>query len=118
MPVPVGFEVHVAVEIVGGFAEGAAKYVEAALPRLGIADADVELVYSGGVFKNVGAVVTDRITAALSQKFPRMRFVNARYEPVCGTLLTLLDRRYGGEIPGEVAGRFERDCVRFGLIRE
>ena len=85
-----------ALEIVTDFASRVSKYTEAAFIRLGLADTDAELVYSGGVFKDKCGIITDRVTGTLSGKFPRLRFVNARYEPVCGALLLSLDDLYGG----------------------
>ena len=108
----------VSVAIVDDFATGVSRYITAALPQLALTQADVELVYSGSVFKNVGSVITARITDALLPKFPHMRFINARYEPVCGALLTLLDRRYGANMPANVMAAFNRDCVKLGLIRD
>ena len=104
-------------QILGAFINGVAGYIENALTRFFPPGRDTELVYSGGVFKGGGRVITDAFTKTLSQKFPRLRFTNARLEPVCGALLMLLDRMYNGNIPGGVTANFEKGCTLHGLIR-
>jgi len=107
-----------AVKIVNDFAVDLAKYIVAGFSKLHLDDADVELVYSGSVFKNVGNIITDRVSKLLSDRFPRLRFKKARYEPVCGALLTLLDRHYSGAIPDLVMENFDKSCVKYGLLRD
>jgi len=108
----------VAVSVIDDFAGGVSRYVEAGLTRLGLTDTETEIVYSGGVFKGAGRLISDRITETLSKCYPRLRFVNARNEPVCGALLTLLDRRYAGRIPADVLENFDQGCVSAGLLRD
>ena len=117
----------VASRIVADFSEGVGAYLENAISRHLPRGCDAELVFSGGVFKGVGRMAADRIAESLAQKFPRLRFVNARLEPVCGALLMLLDRHYSvvekdgggnGGIPPGVMKNFEQGCARYGLIRK
>jgi N-acetylglucosamine kinase-like BadF-type ATPase len=107
-----------ALKIVNDFIGGIARYIENALTRFFPSSCGAELVYSGGVFKGTGRFITDAITKTLSQKFPSLSFINARFEPVCGALLTLLDREYNGSIPQRVMEKFENGCVNYGLTRE
>lgn len=107
----------VAAGIVSNFAAQVARYVKAGLLRLGLGDTDTELVYSGSVFKNVGNILIEQITHALVVDFPRLRYIDARYEPVCGALLTLLDAHYGGRIPEDVLVNFDAGCIRHCLLR-
>ena len=111
-------------QIVNQFIKGLAGYLENALtrffPPLSMDDKEcnAELVFSGGVFKGNGYIITDALIALLAPRFPRLTFVNARLEPVCGALLMLLDRHYKGTIPGSVTDNFEKGCVQHGLIRQ
>ena len=105
-----------AVRIATDFIRGVVVYLENALTRLPW-DCDAELVFSGGVFKGGGRFIANRISEALAQKFPRLRFVNARLEPVCGALLMLLDKHHGGNILPSVMKTFEQGCEQYGLIR-
>jgi len=107
-----------AVFIIGKFTAGLAGYIENALNRFFAHNGCTELVYSGGVFKGNGRIITEALTKTLSRTFPRLRFVNARLEPVCGALLILLERHYKGIIPDSVLKTFEESCEKHGLTRE
>ena len=107
-----------AVAIVEETSARTAKFIRAAIKKLGLEKEKTVLIFSGSVYKNVGSVVTDKIIKMLSTDLPLLEYVQARYEPVCGALLTLLDRRYGGSIPMEVTNNFDRGCIKFNLIRE
>jgi N-acetylglucosamine kinase-like BadF-type ATPase len=108
----------VASKIVNNFTYGLSQYIENALTRFFPPGCNVELVYSGGVFKGDGRIITEALTKTLSQNFPSLRFTNARLEPACGALLMLLDREYNGNIPQYVSENFENGCAQHGLIRE
>ena len=105
----------IANRIVEAFASDMAAYIENAMTRL--SGGDAELVFSGGVFKSDGRHIADAIAKKLFQKFPRLRFVNARLEPACGALLMLLDKRHNENIPPRVLEKFGRGCEQHGLIR-
>lgn len=110
-------------EIIDEFIKGLASYLENAVtrffPPLSAEDEEckAELVYSGGVFKGNGRLITDALTNILSKKFPRLRFVNARLEPVCGALLMQLEKYYAGNIPCSIIETFENGCKQHKLIR-
>ncbi|MCL1909767.1 MAG: hypothetical protein FWG05_02395 [Kiritimatiellaeota bacterium] len=105
-------------EIIGAFTEKLALFLENALTRHLPPGRPAELVYSGGVFKGVGRFVSDALTRILAPKFPFLRFVNARLEPVCGALLMLLDKHHNNDIPAHVQANFEAGCVKHGLLRQ
>ena len=106
-----------AMRIVADFINGVMAYLDNALTRHLPRDCEAELVFSGGVFKGNGRFIVERVSESLAQKFPRLRFVNARLEPVCGALLTLLDKHHGGSLPAGVMKNFEQGCVQHKLIR-
>jgi len=106
-----------ALNIMDAFITGIAAYVANALTCHLPVGRDVECVFSGGIFKGNGRVVADGISSLLLKQFPRLRFVNAHMEPVCGALLMLLDRHYNGSIPDDVTRNFESGCVKHNLLR-
>jgi N-acetylglucosamine kinase-like BadF-type ATPase len=105
------------VGILDNFVKSVALYTEILLNRMGLADKDTELVYSGGIFKNDGKYISNGITEILRPLFPKLRFVDAELEPVCGAMLTALEKRYNN-IPVDVLDNFKRDCEILGLGRE
>jgi len=104
-------------EIINDFVARCAAYLEVALTRHLVSTDNAELVFSGGVFKGVGRFVSDALTRILTPKFPRLKFVNARFEPVCGALLMLLDKHYSNNIPPNVIENFETGVAKHNLTR-
>ena len=107
-----------ALEIINDFVERVTRYAEVMINKTGLSEIETELVFSGGLFKGDGRMISDTITKNLAPVFPRLRFANARLEPVCGAMLIMLERRYGGKIPSDVLKRFNGECKRLGLLRE
>lgn len=108
----------VALNIARCFAGTAAKYILAAVKRLGLENQSLDLVFSGSVFKDNGVIITRMITEELQRTNCDFRAIDASYEPVCGTLLTLLNNEYGGRIPGRYLDNFDRTCRNYPLVRD
>jgi N-acetylglucosamine kinase-like BadF-type ATPase len=106
-----------ALEILDYFTEKVTRYTNVLINRMGLAERETELVYTGGIFKNRGRMVSGAIKKKLAPTFPRLRFIDAKLEPICGAMLTMLDRRYDNRIPGDVLDRFTIECERLGLQR-
>jgi len=116
-----------AVMIIDRFSDEMARYFKAAVRQVDLHDSEIDLVFSGGVFKNNGMLAADKIYQYIVESEPKelnyckINKVHAIYEPVCGAALTILDREYGGAlptIPKEVAGAFEKSAKKHGLIRD
>lgn len=107
-----------ATAIVDEFCCGVARYITAGMSRLEISGKVSDIVFSGSVFKDIGMLVAGKIFDIIASSEPCVRKVYARYEPVCGAALTLLDREYGGEIPDEVKVAFDKSAVSQGLLRD
>jgi len=113
-----------AIKIIDKFAKENAKYVKAAIKQVDIHNCDIDLVFSGGIFKNKGTLAADKIYQFIIESDASelngctINKIHARYEPVCGALLTLLDQRYDGDIPPKVTDNFNRGCEAFKLIRD
>jgi N-acetylglucosamine kinase-like BadF-type ATPase len=102
-------------EIINNFTNDLTAYTRALLNRMDLQDADTELVFSGGIFKGDGSMIADKISHDLAKEFAKLRFVNARLEPVCGAMLIGLDRYYNNDIPKEVLDRLEEGYGKWGL---
>ncbi len=103
--------------IVDEFAKSVSRYVVAGLKRFEMLDRPVEVVFSGGVLKDDGTLLSKAIMEYIRQGAPAAVGVDARYEPVCGAALTLLDRHYGMKIPSGVMEEFDRSAAKLGLVR-
>ena len=92
-------------------------YVTGAMERLGILGEPLDIVYSGSIFKDDGVAFADNVQRHILTAAPGAKCVHARYEPVCGAALILLDRHWRGDLPSRVAERFDADALEFGLYR-
>ena len=105
----------VAAGIIDEFCGGVARYIPAAMGKLGLSGRALDIVFSGSVFKDIGTLVADKIFEYIKAAAPGARKVHARYEPVCGAVLTLLDREWGNN--QEFMKIFDDSAKSFGLIR-
>jgi len=106
------------VNIVNEFADGVSRYITVGIERLGLSGRPLDIVFSGSVFKQDGTSVAHRIFEIIQEYEPNARMIDARYEPVCGAALTLLDREYNTALPAEVTAAFEKSAQEHGLLRK
>ncbi len=106
----------VALEIVHDFSERTARYVLAGLRRLSLIEADLPIVFSGSVLKDIGQIIVDQTMYYVHQEAAQAKTVQAVYEPVCGLLLLGLDRQYG-VVPENVMADFYDSAALLGLLR-
>ncbi len=104
--------------IVETFSKSVSRYVVAGLKSFDMLTQPVKIVFSGGVFKDNGTLVSKAILDYISHSAPNAIGVDARYEPVCGAVLTLLDSHYDMAIPQSVMDEFERSALELGLVRD
>lgn len=104
--------------IVDEFSKSVSRYIVAGLKKLDMLERQVEVVFSGSVLKDNGTLISKAIAGYIKKSAPNIIRVDARYEPVCGAALTLLDRHYGMKVPQEVLEEFDRSAIRLGLIRD
>jgi len=105
-----------AIAIVDAFAHETAAYILGGIKRFDLRNRCVDMVFSGSVFKNTEDFITDKIFAIVSAYAPNIRKVHARYEPVCGAALTLLDQIHG-PLPRHVSDAFDKSAQAHGLIK-
>jgi N-acetylglucosamine kinase-like BadF-type ATPase len=98
------------------FGEGCAAEVVNGLSRLNMLDLDVEVVLSGSIFKGIGPLLIDVLTASIHMAAPKARLVNARFEPVVGAaLLGLEDANI--QINESIKENIEKTANQLKLIR-
>lgn len=106
-----------AADIIDSFVRRVAQYIIGGAERLGILESAMPVVYSGSVFKDDGTLITQALTRQIRGKMPNAYGVDALFEPVCGALLTLLDRQGGGRVERDVMEAFSASAPEMGLIR-
>lgn len=93
-------------DVFRNFAKGVIPYLLSGLRKLGIADARVDVVLSGSIFKCKAPVLLDTVKELISKEAAQATIINAEYEPVIGAYLLALDEHLG-----------ERDETVFHAIR-
>ena len=94
------------------------RYITAGAQRLGIEREAITLICTGNVFKGDGQLFFELITQQLLKIAPNIQCIPAKYEPVAGTALLLLDHlNAGSDQPQQIFRNFDLDARRFGLIR-
>ncbi len=106
-----------ATQIVQNFAKRIAKYITTAMIKFDILHSDLPLVFTGGVFKDDGTLIANQIAECVRKSATNIRPLHAKYEPVCGAVLTLLDKHYGGSLPKQVTEAFDQSATRMDLVR-
>jgi N-acetylglucosamine kinase-like BadF-type ATPase len=107
---------QVASSIIRSFGEGLAELVTAGLQRFQMTDLELEVVLSGSVFKAPGTLIQEVMIARLHMTAPKVRLVNARYEPVVGAVLLALQAS-GVQVNEKVKHNIETSCQALNLIR-
>lgn len=105
-------------QIVQSFAQRIAKYITTAMIKFDILHSDLPLVFSGSVFKDDGTLIANQIAKYVKKFAPNIQPIHAKYEPVCGAVLILLDEHYGGTLPKQVTEAFDQSATRMDLVRK
>jgi len=82
---------QVACDIIEAFARDAGEMANVITRNLGLEREDVEIVLAGSVFKSVGPLLKDVITATIHRQTPHAKLVIPTYEPVVGTIMLALE---------------------------
>lgn len=107
---------QVACTLVKHFGNGLAELIVAGLQRFDMTSFNVDVVLSGGVFKNPSRLLQNTIHQQLKKVASGVRIINARYEPVVGAVLFGLDY-LGFVITEPIRQSIEISSQRFELIR-
>lgn len=107
----------VALEIISQFAISISRYPIAAIQKHRAQNLELDIVLSGGLFKNKGPSLVETIRAEIHRIAPQARIIEAAYEPVVGALLLVLDSKYRQQIPAAVMQNCHASAERLNLLR-
>lgn len=100
----------VAAGIIDRLVDEVVAFACAALRRLGLGDADPDVVLGGRVLRSLSPGLVERIAGGIEQEAPRARVVVARSEPIVGAALLGLDA-IGADQAAEARARAELDAA-------
>lgn len=107
----------VALEIISQFGISISRYPIAAIQKHNMQNQELEVVLSGGLFKNKGFLLEETISIQILRVAPRARIVEAAFEPVVGAMLLVLDSKYQEKIPPAIMQNCHASAAKFQLLR-
>ena len=107
----------VALEIISQFGISISRYPIAAIQKHKAHNLELDIVLSGGLFKNKGFSLEETISAQIHRVAPKARIIQAVYEPVVGALLLVLDSKYRRGIPAAVMQNCHASAEKLNLLR-
>ncbi len=110
-------EDKVAVKIIEDFGTSISRYVTAGLKRFHMLDETVDVVLSGGIFKDKNLILLNTVSRAIKEKATRAKIINAKYEPVIGAALMALDKINDDGTTCEIEKNIRVSSSKFALIR-
>jgi len=107
----------VALGIISQFGASISRYPIAAIQKHKAQNLKMDIVLSGGLFKNKGTSLVETISAEIHRVAPNARIIEAAYEPVVGAMLMALDSKYRRQIPAAVMQNCHASAERLNLLR-
>jgi N-acetylglucosamine kinase-like BadF-type ATPase len=107
----------VALGIISQFGISISRYPIAAIQKHKAQDLEMDIVLSGGLFKNKGTSLTETISTEILRVAPRARIIEAAYEPVVGAMLLVLDAKYRQQIPAAVMQNCHASAEKLRMLR-
>jgi len=107
----------VALGIISQFGTSISRYPIAAIQKHKAQNLKMDIVLSGGLFKNKGTSLVETISAEIYRVAPNARIIEAAYEPVVGAMLMALDSKYCQQIPAAVIQNCHASAERLYLLR-
>ncbi len=107
----------VALGIISQFGASISRYPIAAIQKHKAQNLEMDIVLSGGLFKNKGASLVETISAGIHRVAPNARIIEAAYEPVVGAMLMALDSKYRRQIPAAVMQNCHASAEKLNLLR-
>ena len=105
-----------AIKIVSHFGAGCAELLVNGINRLGMAELEVEIVLSGGIFKAESRLLRKILSRDTTKAVPRAKFVEARYEPVVGAALLAL-KQQGIGMDAKTKKNIDESARNLSLLR-
>ena len=107
----------VAMGIISQFGASISRYPIAAIQKQKAQNLEMDIVLSGGLFKNKGTSLVETISAEIHRVAPKARIIEAAYEPVVGAMLMALDSKYRHQIPAAVMQNCHASAEKLNLLR-
>jgi N-acetylglucosamine kinase-like BadF-type ATPase len=107
----------VALGIISQFGTSISRYPIAAIQKHKAQNLEMDIVLSGGLFKNKGTSLVETISAEIHRVAPNARIIEAAYEPVVGAMLMALDSKYRRQIPAAVMQNCHASAEKLKLLR-
>ena len=107
----------VALGIISQFGISISRYPIAAIQKHQAQNLELDIVLSGGLFKNKGFSLEETISAEIHRVAPHARVIEAQYEPVVGAMLLALDSKYHRQIPAAVMENCHASAEKLKLLR-
>ena len=107
----------VAVDVLCTFGRDIAKYVTAGMRRFDMLSDEVEVVFSGSVFKCRAKELQDTVRAEILASAPHVKIIEALYEPIIGAVLLALDDLGVSEDP-DVLENIHKTAEQHGMFRK
>jgi len=107
----------VALGIISQFGTSISRYPIAAIQKHKAQNLKMDIVLSGGLFKNKGTSLVETISAEIHRVAPNARIIEAAYEPVVGAMLMALDSKYRQQIPAAVIQNCHASAEKLNLLR-
>jgi N-acetylglucosamine kinase-like BadF-type ATPase len=107
----------VALGIISQFGVSISRYPIAAIQKHKAQNLEMDIVLSGGLFKNKGTSLVETISAEIHRVAPKALIIEAAYEPVIGAMLMALDSKYRRQIPAAVMENCHASAERLNLLR-
>lgn len=107
----------VALGIISQFGTSISRYPIAAIQKHKAQNLEMDIVLSGGLFKNKGTSLVETISAGIHRVAPNAHIIEAAYEPVVGAMLMALDSKYRRQIPAAVMQNCHASAEKLNLLR-
>jgi len=104
------------INIITYFSVGCAELLVNGIQRLGMANIELEIVLSGGIFKAKSPTLRKILAKEIIAKVPQAKFIEARYEPVVGAALLALENE-GIQIDTVIKSNIEASAGKLSLLR-
>ncbi len=106
----------VAADIWKNYGKMIVSYLHARMEKMGMLDADADIVLSGSIFKCGYRGFQDTVKNEILRKAPNVQIIEAMYEPIVGAAVMGLQSILG-EVPEDVFATLEESSCKYPLRR-
>ena len=106
---------EVTIGLLSNFTDELCNYFIAGLRKMDMLGMEFDIVLAGSIFKGIRNGLVENIVNRLTEAIPKVRIVNAKYEPVVGACV--MGFLHNNSFTQEVSDRLETSARKFGLVR-